>query len=289
MDMERLYGYFVVLATALTMAGCGNGGGASSPAAAKVNGSEISMAQVSWTAARGGNVSADHMKKTGPRALESLIDQQVLVQKALEAKLDQDPQTALALDTARKQVLAQAYMDKTLATVPKPTPEEVRAFYNKNPILFEMRRVFRFQELNVVIEDEKFDEINKFAQKAKNLSEIGAWLKARNLPFTAGDSTKAAEELSMDMLPHIAKMSDGQIAVLRGRGRAAILQLVQSQQAPLDLVHATAQIEQFLTNGKRFEVGNAEVKKLRDAAKIEYVGDFAATKPGADLGKAAAK
>jgi len=59
----------------------------------------------------------------------------------------------------------------------------------------------------------------------------------------------------------------------------AILQLAQSQQAPLDLIHATTQIEQFLNNGKRFEIANAEVKKLRDAAKIEYVGEFEKTKP----------
>ena len=94
----------------------------------------------------------------------------------------------------------------------------------------------------------------------------------------------------MDLLPNISKMNDGQIAVLRGPGRVAILQLAQSQQAPLDLVHATTQIEQYLTNGKKFEVANAEVKKLRDAAKIEYLGDFEKSKPAAaDKGQPATK
>ena len=210
-----------------------------------------------------------------------MIDQHLLVQQALEAKLDKEAQTALALESARKQVLAQAYMEKALSKLPKPTPEEVRAFYEKNPMLFAQRRIFRFQELGLAIPDEKFDDVNKFAQKAKTLNEIGAWLKAQNIPFKAIDSTKAAEELSMDLLPGVSKMNDGQIAVLRGPGRVSILQLAQSQNAPLDLVHATTQIEQFLTNGKRFETANAEVKKLRDAAKIEYVGEFQNTKPGA--------
>ncbi len=266
---------------ALTVAGCGGGSGSgvSSPAAAKVNGSEISEAQVSLTVKRAGNVPEDQVKKAGPQALESLIDQHLLVQKALEAKLDKDPQTALALDNARKQVLAQAYIDKTLSALPKPTSEEIRAFYDKNPMLFAQRRIYRFQELGALIPDEKFDEVNKFAQKAKTLNEIGAWFKAQNIPFKAIESTKSAEELSMDLLPSIAKMNDGQIAVLRGQGRVAVLQLTQSQQAPLDLVHANTQIEQFLANGKRFEVANAEVKKLRDTAKIEYVGEFEKTKP----------
>jgi EpsD family peptidyl-prolyl cis-trans isomerase len=287
--MKPVCALSVLFVMATMNAGCSNDGGATSPVAAKVNGVEISLAQVNSTAARAGNASADQLKKTAPRALESLIDQQVLVQKALDAKLDKDPLIAIALDIARKQVLAQAYMDKTLASVPKPAPEEVRSFYSKNPMLFELRRIYRFQELNAAIDDDKFDEVNKFAQKAKNLGEIAAWLKARNIFFKVGDSTKAAEELSMEMLPHIARMSDGQIAVLRGQGRVAILQLAQSQEAPLDLVHATAQIEQFLTNGKRFEVGNAEVKKLRDAARIEYIGEFASSKPGTEPDKAASK
>ena len=279
--MERLRGLAVVLAMALTQAGCNNGGGTASPAAAKVNGSEISVAQISSMITRGGNVPEDQLKKAGPQALESLIDQHLLVQQALDAKLDKEVQTELALESARKQVLAQAYMEKTLSKLPKPTPEEVRAFYEKNPLLFAQRRIFRFQELGLAIPDEKFDDVNKFAQKAKSLNEIGVWLKAQNIPFKAIDSTKAAEELSMDLLPGIAKMNDGQIAVLRGPGRVSILQLAQSQNAPLDLVHATTQIEQFLTNGKRFETANAEIKKLRDAAKIEYVGDFQNTRPGA--------
>jgi EpsD family peptidyl-prolyl cis-trans isomerase len=79
---------------------------ACSPAAAKVNGSEISEAQISLTVKRAGNVPEDQVKKAGPQALESLIDQHLLVQKALEGKLDKDPQTALALENTRKQVLS---------------------------------------------------------------------------------------------------------------------------------------------------------------------------------------
>lgn len=100
------------------------------------------------------------------------------------------------------------------------------------------------------------------------------------------DSTKSAEQLPMGLLPQLAKMGDGQIALIPAQGRVAILQLAQSQPAALDLKQATPLIEQFLVNGKRLELAKAEVKKLRDAAKIEYVGEFTTTKPGvADAAK----
>ncbi|MEO8442314.1 MAG: EpsD family peptidyl-prolyl cis-trans isomerase, partial [Betaproteobacteria bacterium] len=268
---------------------CDRGDGAMSPIAAKVNNAEILVAQISSMLARGG-LSDEELKKSRPQALESLIDQQLLVQKALEDKLDRETQTAQALAAARKQVLAQAYMDKAMSAVVKPTPAQIQAFYDKNPMLFAQRRIYRFQEFGAAVPDERFDEVNRIAQKAKTLAEIGAWLKAQNIPFKAIDSTKAAEEMPMELLPNLAKMNDGQIAVLRAPGRVAILQLAQSQQAPLDVQHATLQIEQYLMNAGRLEIAKAEVRKLRDAAQIEYLGEFGLTRPVvADKGQLPAK
>jgi EpsD family peptidyl-prolyl cis-trans isomerase len=269
-----------VLAALLTITGCDRGDGATS-LAAKVNGGEIPVAQISFVLARGGGASDEQMKKAGPQALESLIDQHLLVEKALENKLDREMQTAQALAAARRQVLAQAHMDKAMSASLKPAPEQIQAFYDENPLLFSQRRIFRFQELGAAVPDERFDEVKRIAQKAKTLAQIGNWLTAQNIPFKAIDSTKAAEELPMELLPNVAKMNDGQIAVLRAPGRIAILQLAQSQPAPLDVQHATLQIEQYLMNAKRMEVAKAELKKLREAAKIEYVGEFASTKPAA--------
>jgi EpsD family peptidyl-prolyl cis-trans isomerase len=275
---------FVGIAVILTVSGCGKGDGSAQSLAAKVNGDEISVQQLDAVLARNGSLPPEQLKKAAPQALESMIEQQVLVQKALEGKLDRDPQIAVALENARKQILAQAYMDKSLSGIAKPTAAEIQDFYEKNPALFAQRRVYRFQELGAAIPDEKFDDIKRFAEKAKFIGEIGGWLKERNIQFKAMDSTKAAEELPLDLLPEVSKLNDGQIAVLRGPGRVAVLQLVQSRQAPLDLKQATAYIEQYLLNRKRMDSAKVEVKKLIDSAKIEYVGEFAVAKAAASPG-----
>jgi hypothetical protein len=82
---------------------------------AKVNGVEISA------------------RDATTQALEKIIDRELLVQKALAAGLDRDPQVAQSIDQARRHLLAQAYLDRAAAAVPRSTPEEVRAFYAEEP------------------------------------------------------------------------------------------------------------------------------------------------------------
>jgi EpsD family peptidyl-prolyl cis-trans isomerase len=274
-----------IVISIVIMAGCGKGGDSAKPAsqvAAKVNGDEISVHQINGALSKSGAISPDQAKKVAPQVLERIIDQQLLVQKAIEAKLDRDPQTMQNLENARRQILSQAYMEKTMAAVAKGGKDEIRKFYDENPALFQERRIYRFQELSVTGLGDRLSELRTEAEKAKSLADVATWLKGKNMAFSAANTTKAAEQLPLDLLPQVSKMRDGQIAVLaaaNGSG-AAVFQLVQSQQVPLNEQQATPVIEQFINNKKRMELAEAEVKKLRGAAKIEYVGDFVATKPG---------
>ena len=286
---HSLSALFVILSVSI-LAACGKSGDAAKPAsqvAAKVNGDEISVHQINSALSRGGAVPPEQAKKAAPQVLERIIDQQLLVQKAVEAKLDRDPTVMQNLENAKRQILSQAYMERTLAAAPKGGKDEVRKFYDENPALFQERRVFRFQELTVAGSPEKLDALRAEAGKAKNLTDVANWLKAQDVKFTAANATKAAEQLPLELLPQFSKMKDGQIVVLGSPNGAAVIQLVQSQQAPLNEQQATPVIEQFINNKKKMELAEAEVKKLRGAAKIEYVGDFVATKPG-DGQKAAA-
>jgi len=101
---------------------------------ARVNGVEISSNEIR------ANGSA-----TLAQAVERVIDRELLVQKALEAGLDRDPLVKDSIDNARRQVLAQAYLDRTASGANRPSREEVRAFYAENPALFAERRVYRMR------------------------------------------------------------------------------------------------------------------------------------------------
>jgi EpsD family peptidyl-prolyl cis-trans isomerase len=255
-----------LLAFAPMPAGCGVNANPKSAGqlAAKVNGTEITVQQLAGTRA-GSRV----------QALDKIIDRELLVQKALEARLDADPEVAQALDNARRQLLAQAYLERTAAARAKSSAGEISAFYAENPALFAQRRIYRLREINVAASSDKLELIRSEIATARDLDEVAGWLKWRNLKVSpATGATQPAEQLPLSYLPQLARMKEGEIALFSTALGATVVQLVQAQDAPLTEEQAAPLIEQFLAGRKKLELAAAEVKRLRDLASIEYVGDF---------------
>jgi len=230
---------------------------------ARVNGVEISARQVRT----GGAPSL-------AQAVERIIERELLVQKALEAGLERDPLVKDSIDNARRQVLAQAWLDHAAAAAAKPSREEIRAFYAENPALFAERRIYRLRSLIVSAPAEMIDVLRAQAARAAELDAIAAWLKARNARFSAATETQAAEQLPLAFLPQLARMKAGEIAVFGTPPGAQVVQLIHAEEAPLGLEQSQALIEQFLAGKKRLEIAAAEVKRLRESARIEYVAQF---------------
>jgi len=260
---------FLLFATAL--AGCErvSADRADAQLVARVNGIEISARQVR----AGGATSV-------AQAVEKIIDRELLVQKALEAGLERDPLVKDTIDNARRQVLAQAYIEHAAGGAAKPSREEVRAFYNENPALFAERRIYRMRELVVSAPAEMIDVLRAQAARTAELDELASWLKSRNARFSVATETQPAEQLPLAFLPQLARMKSGDIAVFATPASAqfsvtaSVIQLIHAEEAPLGIEQASGLIEQFLAGRRRLEIAQAEVKRLREGARIEYVAQF---------------
>jgi EpsD family peptidyl-prolyl cis-trans isomerase len=275
----RIPTLIAVSALALALAACGGDKEGSAKkntqVAAKVNGEEITVHQVNAALPRMNNPTDAQARAAAKQVLDRLVDQQLFIQKAAEAKLDRDPAVMTAIENAKREILARAYVERVMGAAAKANPESVREFYGKHPELFSQRRVYRLQEIALQAKGEQADAVRKALPDMKTLQDVVAYAKANNVPFQANNQVRAAEQLPMEFAAKLAAMKDGEIVAIPGPNGFAVVQIAQSQSQPLDEKQATPFIEQYLQNRSKMDLAQTELKTLRSAAKIEYVGEFA--------------
>ena len=265
------------------LAGCGKDEKkAATQVAATVNSKELSVHQINFLLARSGATATTPEQTAALRknVLERLIDQQLAVEEALDKKLDRSPDVVMALEAARREVLARAYVEQVGAGIVKPTDDEVKKYYVANPALFSERRVYALQEITVPSTAGMFNQLRDLAAAAKSMEDIVAALRTRNIQFNAGSATRAAEQLPLEVLPKIHALKDGQITVIEVAGNSTVVRLMSSQSAPVPEATALPRIQLFLANQRAGEAAARDIKRLKEKANITYAGDFAGSAPG---------
>ena len=272
-----------LLAMTLLIAGCGKGAEdkKTTQVAVRVNGDEITVHQLNNAMQRLGNVPEAQAKQTQKQVLDRLVDQQLLVQQAIEKKLDRDPRVVAAIEASRRQILAQSYVEQVMGNAHKSNAEQIKDFYSKHPELFQERRVYRFTQVAVAAPTDmqpkiraKLEELDKQSDKNKILTQFAEWLKSQNLQFRAQQMTQAAEQLPLEALPKYHQMKVGDLLFIPQAQGVVVSQLIAAQTQPLNEEQAQPFIEQFLQNRERLKLSEDEMKRLRSAAKIEYASDF---------------
>jgi EpsD family peptidyl-prolyl cis-trans isomerase len=248
-----------------------------SQVAAKVGSEEISVHQINQALASSNtaNASAQDVTAMGRLVLEKLIDQQLAVEQAVQSKLNRSPEVVTQLETSRRDILAGAYIKQIASGVTRPTPEETRKYFDTHPALFAQRRVFTVQEIVVAPNSGVSEQLRSFASTGKPMEQIATWLKEKNVLFSGGVATRAAEQIPLEMLPAVNAMTDGQTAVIETLTSLTVLHLISSQSVPVTEAVAMPRIAQFLLNQSINTTVASSLLQLRAANKVTYMGEFA--------------
>src|SRR5882724_4516486 len=127
----RLAALAVAATATLMLAACGaKKEGGATQVAAKVNGDEITVHQINFVLQQQRNLRPDQAEAARHRVLEQLIEQQLAVQNAEKLKLDRDPKTVQALEMARRDILARAYLESVVDRAGKPSADEVKKYFD---------------------------------------------------------------------------------------------------------------------------------------------------------------
>lgn len=266
----------LLLALAIA-AGCGKKDEAKSVSqvAAKVNADEITVYQVNNLLSRTPNLTPESAVRAKTEILEKLIDQQLARQQAITMELDRTPAVVQAIEAARSEILARAYLEKMAATLPKPTAEEVKQYYAAHPELFAQRHIYNLEEIGIEPKESLAAELREQVAKAHSMGDIATWLKSQDMKFSVNRGVRPAEALPLELLPKLQILKDGEMQLVdTGGGRQSVFRVVASQLVPVDEVTATPRIQQFLFNQNASKAIAAQMKALRDRADIAYLGEF---------------
>jgi hypothetical protein len=100
-------------------------------------------------------------------------------------------------------------------------------------------------------------------------------MKGSGVKFNATQTTQAAENLPLGLIDQLVKVNDGEAMFITAKDGFKALLVVASKSQPVSFDQAKPAIEQFLTAERRRDFTQKEVKSLRAAAKVEYIGKFA--------------
>lgn len=283
----------LLLPLALGLGGCDNKEPTkpASQIAAKVNSGEISVHQVNYVLSRA-RLGTTSTPETAPKIrreiLDRLVDQELAVEQALNKKLDRSPDVLMAVENARREILARAYIEQITAGMPKPTVEEAKAYYSEHPQLFAERRVFNIQEIVLPAATGVSDELRQMLDAGKSMEDIANWLKSKQIKFAVGSATRSAEQIPLELLPKIHPLKPGQGLVMQGPQAITLMRIAASQPAPMGEAAALPRIQQFLGNQRAAEAAKEELKALKAQAKITYMGEFAESDRNAARGPGSA-
>ena len=268
----------VVLALALlTLGGCDKKA-ESTPAsqvAVKVNDSEITVHQVNQVLAKAGNVPSAQQDQVRKAVLDNLINQQLLSSKAVENKLDRTPEVLMAIEAAKREILARAYIETVVAAGPKLNSADVPRYYFDHPELFAERKIYNLQEIVFQAPEDGLKQVQALVASAASTEKIVEFMKSKNIPYRGNAVTKPAEQLPSNLIKQLHGAKDGETLVISGPQGHTLIRLVATRKMPVDEATAVPAIQRFLTNQRINETVEKEVKGLRNTAKIEYIGTFA--------------
>jgi EpsD family peptidyl-prolyl cis-trans isomerase len=244
---------------------------AASQSLATVNGRDITVYQLNQELAQ---VSAPanpaQQEALQKQALEALIDRQVIVDAAIAAKLDRNPQVMHQFERAKTQILAQTYLQEQVAMVGQPSAAEVNEFYAKHPELFAKRKLFDMRQ--VIVAPASFDDAMKAAvDTAASVDDVAAWLDAHNGAYRREQGTKTTAELPQQIVSSLDMLSKGKPFVVREPNQVSVVSLKYVKDLPVTAEASSQEIGTFLSRKKYQDAVKAEVARLRAAAAIAYV------------------
>lgn len=275
----------VIAALLISLGGCGDkpaGEAGNEAMAMKVNGHAISAAEVAAKLQQYQGMPPEQKASVTEKMLASLADSEMLRQAALAEKLDQEPKLRIRLIATQRLILANAYIEKTMAAVTAPNEAEIKTHYEQNPNRYANRKVFDLQEITLSATPEQTAAITAKLLEKPTLQALMTWINGQQLQPIAQHLVAPAEKVLGPVLDKLGKAERGETVALTNKDKLVLLHVSDVQLQPLALADAAPLIREQLLEARKAAAMETMLKQLREKTEIEYLPPYqVATKPAA--------
>lgn len=244
-----------------------------SQVAAQVNGHEVTVHELNQRLTKVELPAPELASKIKQEILDELIDRELLIQRAVDMKLDRDPQVMRAIERARANVLVEAVLERQAAGRPEPTADQIQSFLASHPELFAKRRVYDLGQFTFA-RDGLRQELLARLEGARSVREIEQGFSAAKVDYALATVSRAAEQLPMELASKLLPMAKGDIVTFGDGPEAQLIFIHDFREEPVDTEQARLNIKEYLINEDRQTLLAALLKELRGRADIRYLGEF---------------
>jgi peptidyl-prolyl cis-trans isomerase C len=269
MSKRRMFCGVLMLIAVAGISACGNKEKKAGQSLVRVNGEDITMLQLNDELQHAG-IQTEQQEAASKQLLESLIDRQLILAEAASNKMDRTPDVMQAIERAKAQIIAQAYLQNITSKIAKPTQAEINDYFQSHPEFFAKRKQFDLQQL-VIANKDYSDALKAYTNSAKSLDEIAAWMDRYNVRYTRSQATRTTADLPPQVVAKLLALPKEQIFLVEEGDNKMLNMLTDIKDSPVTAVNAAPQIEQFLINKKNKDAVEVEIAHLRSLAKIEYL------------------
>lgn len=262
----------MLVLTSLSLAACSHHAPSSSQVVAQVNDREITISQLNQA------LNAINPDTLTPgitrRAIDTLVDEELLVQAALANKLDRDPATVAAMEHARRQILAQTYAERLLYPKAAISLADEEKYYRSHPGLFENRRVYSLT-VYTLQQSDMSALLKSDLNGTHSAEQVRSVLEKHQVKYETQNMSSPAEDLPLGKIEQFASAGAGDLLIAdEPDGKALLICVLGFDVRPLSFEAAKASIDQYLTKRRNTEAIQEHVRAERGVARISYAGQF---------------
>lgn len=259
----------VYLTAGLCACGSSDAPGKNSQVVAVVNDKEITVTQLNRVLRATGQVEVTPALTR--QALDSLTDEELLVQAALKHKIDRDPAYVQALEQTRRQLLAQFFAERTVYPKTVISADEVAEYYRREPLLFSNRRKFLFTTF-LTEKSDMTPAIDTELDHVASVDQVRGILDRHAIKYMTQMASVTPEQVPLNQLSRFASASVGDLFINeQDSGKVLLMSLTSiDNEVPLTLDRARPMIESYLRNSRNKQATDEYLKHAKAAAKISY-------------------